>query len=92
VAPALVLYYFVAAIQYAHAAKEQADLRDDIKSITLMSDRTQAERYLLPIIAALWILGGRGIVALGKIPALAARRALAVVVAVSTFCLGRAYS
>lgn len=55
-----------------------------------LSNRTQPERYLLPIVPALWILGGRGVVALGKygnrLPAIA----LALVVVAPAFWLVRA--
>jgi hypothetical protein len=55
-----------------------------------LSDRTQPERYLLPIVPALWILGARGAAALEKywnrLPILA----LAAIVSVPTYWLVRA--
>jgi hypothetical protein len=141
----LVRYNFLAAIQSAHAAAQDADLRADIKSITVMrpnwrpgylmhlaneynaaltaaalfaavmgivrrnrwdlilagtvvvfiavmslSDRTQPERYLLPIVPALWILGGRGVMELGRYRPWLPRMALIIVVAAPGLWLLRA--
>jgi len=55
-----------------------------------LSDRTQPERYLLPIVPALWILGSRGVAALGRYHRWLPGAALALVVAVPTFWLVRA--
>jgi hypothetical protein len=59
-------------------------------AVMSIADRTQPERYLLPIVPALWMLGGRGVMALGKYRAWLPRVALGVVVAVPTFWLVRA--
>lgn len=138
-------YNFLAGVQTAYAAVEDADLQQDIKSITVMqsewtagyfrhlvreynlvltataafgalmglfrrnrwdliftglviafvgvmsvSDRTQPERYLLPIIPALWILGARGVMALDKNSPRLSAAALAMVIAVPSFWLVRA--
>ncbi len=138
-------YNFMSAAQATDMAADGADLRDDIKSITVLrsewsidylkhltneynvaltvtalfgavigafrknrwdlilagmvivfigvmslSDRTQPERYLLPIVPALWILGSRGVVALGKYRPWLPAVALAAVVAVPSFWLLRA--
>jgi hypothetical protein len=60
--------------------------------VTVMSlaDRTQPQHYLLPIVPALWILGGRGVMALGKYRPWFPPVALAVIVAVPSYCLVRA--
>jgi hypothetical protein len=55
-----------------------------------LSDRTQPERYLLPVVPALWLLGSRGLAALGKYRRWLPAVGLAVVVAVPTFWLVRA--
>jgi hypothetical protein len=55
-----------------------------------LSGRTQPERYLLPIVPALWILGARGVMALGKYRPWLPAAAIAVVVAVPAFWLVRA--
>jgi hypothetical protein len=55
-----------------------------------LSNRTQPERYLLPIVPALWILGGRGVVFLGRYRQWLSAVALAMVVAVPAFWLVRA--
>lgn len=55
-----------------------------------VSDRTQPERYLLPIVPALWILGSQGASALGKYHRVLPITALALIVAVPSFWLVRA--
>lgn len=59
-------------------------------SIMSLSERTQPERYLLPIVPALWILGSRGAVTLGKYHARLPAIALAIIVAAPSFWLVRA--
>ncbi len=58
--------------------------------IMSLSGRTQPERYLLPIVPALWILGARGAMALGRYRAWLPVTAVSVVVAVPAFWLVRA--
>lgn len=55
-----------------------------------LSGRTQPERYLLPIVPALWILGARGALALSRLHAWLPAAAVAVVTAMPTFWLIRA--
>jgi hypothetical protein len=57
--------------------------------IMSLSGRTQPERYLLPIVPALWLLGARGIMALGKYRPWLPGAALAVVVSIPAFWLVR---
>ena len=54
-----------------------------------LSDRTQAERYLLPIMPALWILGSRGAMAIGRRHWSLTAAALGLIVAVPSFGLVR---
>jgi hypothetical protein len=141
----LIRYNFLAGVQAAHAAAQDADLTSDIKSITVMqtewtagylkhlvndynlaltvtaafgavmgllrrhrwdlilaglvvgfiavmslSGRTQPERYLLPIVPALWILGARGATALGRYRAWLPALAVSIVIAVPSYWLMRA--
>jgi len=55
-----------------------------------LSGRTQPERYLLPIVPALWILGARGAMALGKYRAWLPAAAVSIVVMVPAYWLARA--
>jgi hypothetical protein len=55
-----------------------------------LSGRTQPERYLLPIVPALWILGARGALALGKYRPWLPAAAVSIIVAVPAFWLVRA--
>lgn len=59
-------------------------------AVMSLSDRTQPERYLLPIVPALWILGSRGAWALGKYHPRLPAVALAIIVCVPAFWLVRA--
>lgn len=58
--------------------------------IMSLSGRTQPERYLLPIVPALWILAARGVMALAKYRPWLPSAAVSVVVAVPAFWLVRA--
>jgi 4-amino-4-deoxy-L-arabinose transferase-like glycosyltransferase len=58
--------------------------------IMSVSERTQPERYLLPIIPAIWILGSRGAMALGRYQKWLPAAAIAVAVSVPSFWLIRA--
>jgi hypothetical protein len=55
-----------------------------------LSDRTQPERYILPIMPALWILGSRGAVELGRYRRWLPAASFALIVAVPLFWLVRA--
>lgn len=59
-------------------------------AVMSLSDRTQPERYLLPIVPALWILGSRGAEELGKFRRVLQPVAIALIVAVPAFWLVRA--
>lgn len=58
--------------------------------IMSLSDRTQPERYLLPIVPAFWILGGRGVMELRRFGSQLPAVALAIVVSVPAYWLVRA--
>jgi hypothetical protein len=55
-----------------------------------LSDRTQPERYLLPIVPALWILGSRGALSLRRYAVWLPAVGIAVIVAMPTYWLIRA--
>lgn len=55
-----------------------------------LSDRTQPERYLLPIVPALWMLGARGAMTLGRYRPYLPGVALILIVAMPIFWLVRA--
>lgn len=59
-------------------------------AIMSLSGRTQPERYLLPIVPALWILGARGALALGRYRSWLPAAAASIVVAVPAYWLVRA--
>jgi hypothetical protein len=59
-------------------------------AVMSLSGRTQPERYLLPIVPALWILGARGALALGKYRTWLPSVAVSIVIAVPAFWLVRA--
>ncbi len=59
-------------------------------AVMSMSDRTQPEHYLFPIVPALWILGSRGVMRLAKYHDRAPAIALAVIISVPAYWLARA--
>jgi len=59
-------------------------------AVMSLSDRTQPERYLLPVVPALWILGSRAACELGRFDRRLPAAALALIVAVPGFWLVRA--